>query len=91
MTPTLPAELQGFIQDKINAGTFSSEEEVIRAAVSLMKANDTEYARQLEWLRDAIDIGWEQAKAGQLLTMEEVRADLEEHKKQWRARHSANA
>ena len=85
MTLTLPSELQGFVEEKVKTGAFSSDAEVIRAAVTMMKNSDGEYEQQLKWLRDAIDVGWDQAKAGQLLTPDEVWTRLEERKRQWLA------
>jgi putative addiction module CopG family antidote len=85
MTLTLPAELQGFVEGKVKTGAFSSDDEVICAAVTLMKDHDGEYERQVQWLRDAVDKGWQSAREGKLYSPEEVRAGLEEHKRQWRA------
>ncbi len=39
-------------------------------------------------LRQVIETGWEQARAGNLLTPEEVWSHLEEHKRQWFAHHA---
>lgn len=85
MTLTLPADLQGFVEDKVAAGAYTSDAEVIQAAVTMMKNSDTEYEQQVEWLRNAVEQGYESARAGKLFTPEEVWAGLEEHKRQWRA------
>jgi antitoxin ParD1/3/4 len=90
MTLTLPAELQDFVEDKVAAGAYSSEEEVIREAVERMKGNDDEYVRNSVRIREAVEVGWEQAQAGQLLNAEDVWSRLEERKGQWRARHAGH-
>jgi putative addiction module CopG family antidote len=90
MILSLPDELEGFVRDKVNAGSYANEEEVVRAAVSLMKETDGEHDRQLTWLRQAIDKGWDQAQAGNLLSPEEVWARLEEHKRKWHASRALN-
>jgi antitoxin ParD1/3/4 len=82
MTLTLPADLRDFIADKVQTGAFSSEEEVIRAAVTLMKENDGAYERQLAWLRGAIEEGWQSARAGDLTSAEDFEAEFEEYKRQ---------
>jgi putative addiction module CopG family antidote len=90
MTLTLPAELQDFVEDKVAAGAYSSEEEVIREAVERMKGNDDEYARNCVRIREAVEVGWQQARAGQLLNAEDVWSRLEERKGQWRAGHAGH-
>ena len=89
MTLTLPAQYEGFVRDKVKAGTYASEEEVVGAALGLLQKQDGEYERQLEWLRDAIAVGVAQARAGKSSPGEEVWARLEEHKRQWQAARSA--
>ena len=90
MILSLPDELEGFVRDKVSTGSYSSEEDVVRAAVSLMKETDGDYDRQLTWLRQAIDKGCKQALAGNLLPQEEVWARLEEHKRKWHASRALN-
>ncbi|HEX2750497.1 MAG TPA: hypothetical protein VHM91_21000 [Verrucomicrobiales bacterium] len=41
-------------------------------------------------LRQAIDEGWDQAQADNLLSQEEVWAKLEEHKRKWHASRALN-
>lgn len=88
MTLTLPDDLQSFVKSKVAAGAYSSDAEVIRTAVTMMKNNDSEYERQLQWLRDAVEKGAQSAREGKLSSPDEVWARHEEHKRQWRARRS---
>ena len=85
MTLTLPAQYEGFVRDKVKAGTYASEEEVVGAALGLLQKQDGDYERQLEWLRDAIDVGWDQARAGKLTSAEDFEVELEEYQRQWLA------
>lgn len=89
MTLTLPAQYEGFVRDKVKAGAYSSEEEVVSAALGLLQKQDGDYERQLEWLRDAIAAGVAQVRAGKSSPAEEVWERLEEHKRQWQAARSA--
>ena len=82
MTLTLSAQHEGFVRDKVKAGSYSNEEEVIGAALKLLQKQDGEYERQLAWLQDAIEQGCQSARAGNLFTPEEVWADLAERKRQ---------
>ena len=61
----------------------------LNEALPASPADRAEYERQLAWLRDAIDVGWEQAKAGKLIPGDQVWAELEEYQRQWRARRAA--
>lgn len=85
MTLTLPAQYEGFVRDKVKAGTYSSEEEVIGAALDLLAKQDDECDRQIQSVRDAIDVGWEQARAGKLTSAEDFEVELEEYQRQWLA------
>ena len=41
-----------------------------------------EYERQLAWVRDAIDEGWEDLQQGRTSSLDDVLASLEERKRQ---------
>jgi len=85
MTLTLPADLEDFIACKVQDGAFPSEEAAVSAAVEQMKNSDPDYARMCARFSAAIDIGWEQAKAGRLTSAEDFDVEFEEHKRQWLA------
>ncbi|MGF1656343.1 MAG: type II toxin-antitoxin system ParD family antitoxin [Verrucomicrobiales bacterium] len=77
MTVTVPAALEPFVQRQMESGAFSSMEEVVAAGLHLLR-------QQQETWRDSalekINIGWSQAKAGQLLSPEQARKSLSEMK-----------
>ncbi len=80
MTVSLPKPLAEFIHSKIDAGEFHSVEEVVCEGLRLLQEQDS-------WKSEAakkIDIGWEQAKSGQLRTPDVVRENLTERKEAWR-------
>ena len=81
MNVTLSAPLEDFVRERVAAGEFNSPEEVVSAGLRLLKV------REQDWkagVRRKIDEGWEQAKAGQLHTPDEVRASLDERKAAWK-------
>jgi putative addiction module CopG family antidote len=91
MILTLPAELEGFIREKVRTGTFSNEEEVICAALDRMREQDEESLNGLEWIRDAVEKGWQSAQAGHLTSAEDFEMEFEEHKGRWRAAHGVSS
>lgn len=46
---------------------------------------DSEYERQLAWLRNAIEEGWQAAKAGNLTYAEDFEIEFAEFERQWLA------
>jgi putative addiction module CopG family antidote len=90
MTLSLPADLQGFVEDKVATGAYSNDAEVIRAAVARMKESESDYERQLEWLRDAIEEGWRDARAGNLMSAEDFEVEFAEFERQWVEERSAS-
>jgi putative addiction module CopG family antidote len=80
MTVSVPSSLEAFVRRKIAAGDFASADDVVGEALRLLE-------RQEAWKADArqkIDLGWNQARTGQLSTPEEVRNNLASRKESWR-------
>ena len=80
MNVSLPTPLEEFIRHKVTAGEFHSADEVVCEGLRLLQRQET-------WKADArakIDVGWEQAKSGQLRTPEEVTRNLDSRKRTWR-------
>jgi len=80
MNVNLPTSLQDFIQRKIAAGEFETVDEAVCEGVRLLQHQD-------EWKSDTrarIDVGWQQAKSGQLRTPEQVRENLAARKEVWK-------
>jgi putative addiction module CopG family antidote len=82
---SLPITLEDFVRRKVATGEFHSEDEVVCEALHLLQDQEA-------WRADAsrmIDEGWEEAKAGQLRTPEEVRQSLAARKEIWKRAHSS--
>jgi putative addiction module CopG family antidote len=73
MSTHLPADLERFIEAKVRSGRFSSSDEVIVAAVRLLRdQEDREEARVLEGIRQ----GLEDVRAGRSQPLAEAFADI---------------
>lgn len=81
MNVTLNSPLDDFVRIQMASGDFRSPEEVVAAALHLLRERGDERNGDV---REKIDTGWEQAKSGKLLTPAEVRADLDERKSAWK-------
>ena len=81
MTVSLPTLLEEFVRRKVAAGEFHSADEVVCEALRLLQERE---AWRGEARRD-IDIGWEQAKSGELHTPEQAQAILAERKAAWKS------
>jgi|GEM_PF-710270 len=81
MTVSLPTPLEEFVHRKVAAGEFHSADEVICEGLRLLQEQEA-------WRGEArhkIDVGWEQAKSGQLHTPEQSQAILVERKAAWKS------
>jgi putative addiction module CopG family antidote len=80
MDVTLPVPLEEFVRSKVAAGDFQSADAVVCEGLKLLQLRE-------EWKTDArrkIDEGWNQAKAGELRTPEQVRGNLNTRKENWK-------
>jgi antitoxin ParD1/3/4 len=84
MTVELKPEIEAQIQKQIQSGAFSSVEEVIERALEFLNAQE-------DWLTDnrveiaaRIQEGWEEAQRGELTDGEDVRAEMQQFKEDWK-------
>jgi antitoxin ParD1/3/4 len=73
----LPLGLEAFVQDLIDAGRYPSPEEVVHAALGLLKDQADLRAMKLAELRKQIAVGIEQADRGECVPMD-MKATLAE-------------
>jgi antitoxin ParD1/3/4 len=78
MNVSLTAELERFVEKKVQSGLYNNASEVIREALRLLKEHDE---IRLKW-REQIERGWHQAQAGQVVEGEEVFRRADERIKQ---------
>ncbi len=83
MNVSLPIPLEEFVRGKVTAGEFHSVDDVVCEGLRLLQ-------QQEAWKTEArqkIEVGWEQAKSGQLRTPEDVRKNLTARKEAWITAH----
>src|SRR5258708_22832169 len=83
MNVSLPIPLEEFVRHKVAVGEFHSVDEGVSQALLLLQQQDS-------WKEDArrkIDVGWQQAKSGQLRTPEQVSISLAARKENWKSSH----
>ena len=84
MNVTVPRPLEEFAKLKVAAGEFESLNDVVCEGLRLLQLRE-------KWKTDArekVDVGWEQAMRGELLSSEQVRENLASRKQEWNAAES---
>jgi len=66
ITVTLPPELEAFIEERVASGRFATAGEAVREGLRLLEQREQEREAVLAELRQEIEIGVEQARAGKL-------------------------
>ena len=74
---SLTPELSQFIDTKLRSGLYTSGSEIIREALRLFKNYEDVKEHTIAEMKEKIEAGMEQAKAGKVLDGEKVFADLE--------------
>lgn len=77
MTVSLTPELEAFVASHVSSGRFVSASEVVREGLRLLEEREVRRETELARLRREVQVGLEQARAGELVDGEEVFADLE--------------
>lgn len=81
MEVTLSADSEKIVREKIHSGNFHSPDDVIRAALALLQQQQEDWSAKIEE-------GWKQARAGQLISPEELPDSMARRKAAWRAARS---
>ena len=72
---TLPRDLAEMVRERVRAGDYASNSEVVRAALRLWQEREHLKARKLEWLRTKIDRSLDDSRPA--LEADDVFAELE--------------
>lgn len=64
MPDSLPPDLKAVIRAKVESGEYTSEEDVLRAALDALDSRNLEYQRKLEALRRDIQEGIDSGDGG---------------------------
>lgn len=65
MHVSLTEKLEDYVRQKVASGLYNNASEVIREALRLKIATEESDQARLQRLREAVDIGWEQAERGE--------------------------
>jgi len=93
MNVSLTKELDGYVNEKVQSGLYSSASEVVRDALRLLKERDSQREANLARLRHEIQLGIDQIQNGQFTTYtaEQLPQLAEEIKAEGRRRLAARA
>ena len=78
LTVDLPEALEAFVRQRVASGRFASASAVVQEALTLLERRDREREEALDEVRREIQLGIEQAEAGQLRDVETVFATIRE-------------
>jgi antitoxin ParD1/3/4 len=73
MNVSLTSELEKFIRQKVESGEYQTSSEVVREALRLLRTREAAKESRLNDLRADILVALEQAKNGQILTLDPVK------------------
>ncbi len=76
MNISIGKELDTYVRLKVGSGEYASASEVLREGLRLLKEKDRMLEARLEGLKTEIQVGLEQAEAGELLDGPEVMKQL---------------
>jgi putative addiction module CopG family antidote len=83
MNVRLKPETEKLIQQDLQNGVFRSVDEYVEHAVSMLHAREAWLAENRAEIATKIEEGFAEAQRGELLSEDEVRSSMEEHKKSW--------
>jgi antitoxin ParD1/3/4 len=86
MNVRLTPELESYVAEKVESGFYSSQSEVIREGLRLLRERDRLTEARLADLRGEVATGMEQARRGELVPGDEVFARLRRRSRERRAR-----
>lgn len=78
LTVALPEALEAFVRQRVASGRFASASEVVQQALALLEQREREREVALDEIRREIQLGIDQAEAGQLRDGETVFAEIRE-------------
>jgi putative addiction module CopG family antidote len=84
MTVELKPEIEALIQKQLQSGAFSSAEEVIERALEFFSAEENWLADNPAEIAAQIQEGWDEAQSDELTDAENVRAEMQQFKEDWK-------
>jgi len=84
MTVQLRPEIEALIQKRLASGAFSSAEEVIERAIEFLTAEEDWLIENRGLISTQIQEGWDEAQRGELSDAEDVHAEMQRFKDDWK-------
>jgi len=84
MTVELKPEIEALIQKRLQSGAFSSAEEVIERALEFLSAEEDWLVDNRDEIATQIQEGWDEAQRGELTDGQNVRAEMQQFKEDWK-------
>jgi putative addiction module CopG family antidote len=81
----LSPELEAAVERGVASGRYANAEEYVGEAIELLKDREQWFGETLEEQREKMEAAWQEAERGELMSMEDVRQEMEEMKKEWLA------
>ena len=78
MNVSLTPELEALVQSKVASGLYNNQSEVVREALRLLAEQDQMRQAHLARLREALDLGLQEADRGELFDGPEVVQEMRE-------------
>jgi len=84
MIVELKPEIEALIQKQLESGAFSSAEEVIERALEFLEIRERWLAEHPDRIAAQIQAGWDEAQRGELTDAEDVKAEMQQFKEDWK-------
>ena len=65
MNVSLTAQLERYVEEKVDSGSFTSASEVVRAGLRMLQEHDALHVARLEALRTDVRLGVDQLRSGE--------------------------
>ena len=79
----LKPETEALIRKGLERGPYNTAEELIEQAISEFHEREDYLAQHRPEIAQKIEEGWQSAKEGRLMSAEEVKSAMKEHKAAW--------
>jgi antitoxin ParD1/3/4 len=83
MNVSLTDPMEKFVRQKVEAGDYETESEVVREALRLLKQRDEVWKADV---RRKIKEGMDSIRAGHTVSLSKAKAEMAAFKKQWKKR-----
>ena len=76
---SLTSHWRKFVRQKIDSGRYQSASEVVREGLRLIEERDQTQKEEFAGIRQAIEVGWKQSEAGDMIDGKAVFGEIRQH------------